>query len=44
MASNYNSRPLIPEVFVRDNAFSVVRERQSFEEMIQKEKLADWLL
>ena len=43
MASNYNSRPLIPEVLVSNDVFSVIRERQAFEKIIQDEKLAAWL-
>ena len=43
MASNYNSRPLIPEVLVNNDIFSVIRERQTFEKIIQDEKLAAWL-
>jgi len=43
MASNYNSRPLIPEVLVSNDVFSVIRERQTFEKIIQDEKLAAWL-
>ena len=43
MASNYNSRPLIPEVLVSNDTFSVIRERQTFEKIIQDEKLAAWL-
>jgi diaminopimelate decarboxylase len=43
MASNYNSRPLISEVLVSNDVFSVIRERQTFEKIIQDEKLAAWL-
>ena len=43
MASNYNSRPLIPEVLVSNDVFSVIRERQTFEKIMQDEKLAAWL-
>ena len=43
MASNYNSRPLIPEVLVSNDVFSVIRKRQPFEKIIQDEKLAAWL-
>ncbi|MCG8546615.1 MAG: diaminopimelate decarboxylase, partial [Alphaproteobacteria bacterium] len=44
MASTYNSRPLVPEVMVNGDAFSVVRERQSYEAMLAAESLADWQL
>ena len=43
MASSYTSRPLIPEVLVSNDVFSVIRERQAFEKIIQDEKLAAWL-
>ena len=43
MASNYNSRPLIPEVLVSNDVFSVIRERQTFEKIMQDERLAAWL-
>jgi diaminopimelate decarboxylase len=38
MSSNYNTRPLLPEVLVEDNAARVVRERQRFEDIIALEK------
>ncbi|HEY2178438.1 MAG TPA: diaminopimelate decarboxylase [Caulobacteraceae bacterium] len=43
MASEYNTRPLIPEVLVRGAQFAVVRERPSFEAMLAREPLAPWL-
>ena len=42
MASEYNSRPLIPEVLVKDDAFAVIRKRPSVEEMIGRDSLPDW--
>lgn len=38
MSSNYNTRPLLPEVLVEDNAARVVRERQRFEDIIALER------
>jgi len=38
MASNYNARPLAAEVLVDDNRFSVVRRRQTYEDLIALEK------
>jgi diaminopimelate decarboxylase len=38
MSSNYNTRPLLPEVLVEDNAARVIRERQRFEDIIALEK------
>jgi len=43
MASTYNSRPLIPEVMVFENQYSIVRKRQSLEELISMDILPDWL-
>ena len=42
MASGYNSRPLVAEVLVRGDAFSVVRARQDVGAMLGPESLADW--
>ena len=38
MSSNYNTRPLLPEILVEDGAARVIRERQRFEEIIALEK------
>ena len=35
MASEYNSRPLVPEVLVAGDHFAVVRARPSFDEMLE---------
>jgi diaminopimelate decarboxylase len=43
MASEYNSRPLVPEVLVRGDEFAVVRPRPSYEEMLERELPAPWL-
>ena len=43
MASEYNSRPLIPEVLVKGDEFAVIRERPTYEEMIARDKLPEWL-
>jgi diaminopimelate decarboxylase len=43
MASEYNSRPLVPEVLVRGDQFAVVRARPSYDEMLAREPLAPWL-
>jgi diaminopimelate decarboxylase len=43
MASNYNSRPRIPEVIVEDGKFGVVTERETYEDLVRKETLApEW--
>ncbi len=43
MASEYNSRPLVPEVLVKGDAWSVVRLRPRYEEMLGRDSLAPWL-
>lgn len=43
MASEYNSRPLVPEVLVQKDQFAVIRPRPSYEEMIGKDSIPAWL-
>ena len=43
MASMYNGRPLVPEVMVSSEKFSVVRPRPSYEEMMANQTYPDWL-
>jgi diaminopimelate decarboxylase len=43
MSSEYNSRPLIPEVLVKGAAWAVVRGRPTYEEMFAREPRAPWL-
>jgi len=43
MASEYNTRPLIPEVLVKGDQFAVIRERPSFDEIINRDKVPEWL-
>ena len=43
MASEYNSRPLVPEVLVDGENWAVVRPRPTYEEMLDREPFADWL-
>jgi diaminopimelate decarboxylase len=43
MASEYNSRPLIPEVLVHEDQFAVIRERPTFDEMINRDTIPMWL-
>ena len=38
LASNYNSRPLLPEVLVEGKTFRVVRERETYEDLIRLER------
>lgn len=39
MSSNYNSRPMLPEVLVDGDSFSIIRRRQSYEDLIVEEIL-----
>ena len=43
MSSNYNSRPRPPEVLVYGDRFEVVRQRETYEDLIRGEKIASWL-
>ncbi|AUQ75613.1 diaminopimelate decarboxylase [Phaeobacter sp. BS52] len=42
MASEYNSRPLIPEVLVHGDQFAVIRRRPDFDEMINRDTIPEW--
>jgi diaminopimelate decarboxylase len=39
LASNYNSRPRIPEVMVKDKTIKVIRKRESFRDLIRGESV-----
>ena len=41
-SGTYNTRPLIPEILVKDDQFAVVRPRQTYEELIGLDRLAPW--
>jgi diaminopimelate decarboxylase len=43
MASTYNSRMLIPEVLVHEDQFSVIRKRQTLEDLIKMDQIPHWL-
>ncbi len=43
MASEYNTRPLIPEVLVKGDHFAVIRARPSFDEIINRDTIPEWL-
>ena len=44
MSSEYNTRPLIPEVLVRGDQFAVIRQRPTYDEMISRDNIPEWLL
>ncbi|WP_372839597.1 diaminopimelate decarboxylase [Phaeovulum sp.] len=43
MASEYNARPLVPEVLVQGDHFAVIRARPSYEEMLGRDSIPEWL-
>jgi len=43
MASEYNSRPLVPEVLVKGDRYAVIRPRPTYEDMLATERSAPWL-
>jgi diaminopimelate decarboxylase len=43
MASEYNSRPLVAEVLVDGDHYAVVRERPSFDAMLARDTIPEWL-
>ena len=43
MSSEYNSRPLIPEVLVWGDQFAVIRPRPTLEEMLGRDSIPEWL-
>jgi diaminopimelate decarboxylase len=42
MASNYNSRPLPAEVLVRGDKVALIRERQTWEDLVDREVYPQW--
>jgi diaminopimelate decarboxylase len=44
MASNYNSRPRVPEVLVRGGEYSVIRKRERYEDLISGETIPERLI
>ena len=43
MASEYNTRPLIPEVMVNGDQFCVIRARPTFDEIIKRDIIPSWM-
>lgn len=42
MSSNYNSRPRVAEVLVRDDRFYVIRERETYEDLVRGERIPEF--
>jgi diaminopimelate decarboxylase len=43
MSSEYNTRPLVPEVMVHGDRFAVIRKRPTYAEMLARDTLPAWL-
>ncbi|NGM49581.1 diaminopimelate decarboxylase [Caulobacter sp. 602-2] len=43
MASEYNTRPLIPEVLVDGDRYAVIRKRPTYDEMLARDLVPDWV-
>ncbi len=43
MSSNYNSRPRVPEILVHKDEFYVIRERETYADIIRGEKVPEFL-
>ncbi|MDU0113233.1 diaminopimelate decarboxylase [Psychrosphaera aquimarina] len=43
MSGTYNTRPLIAEVMVKNDAFAVIRKRQNLDDLINLDQIPNWL-
>ena len=43
MASEYNTRPLVPEVLVAQDHFAVIRARPTIDEILKRDSIPEWL-
>lgn len=43
MASEYNTRPLVPEVLVDGDRYAVIRKRPTYDEMLARDLVPDWI-
>jgi len=43
MSSQYNSRPRPAEVLVKDGRYALIRERETFLDLIKGQRIAEWL-
>jgi diaminopimelate decarboxylase len=43
MSSNYNSRPRVAEVLVSNQEYHVIRERETYEDLVRGERIPDFL-
>jgi len=42
-SSQYNTRPLVPEVLVNGDQFEIIRERPSIDDILKNERIPGWL-
>jgi diaminopimelate decarboxylase len=42
MASNYNARGRVPEVMVKGDKFKIVKERETFKDLMTGERIVRW--
>jgi len=43
MSSQYNSRPRPAEVLVKNGKYTLIREAETFEDLIKRQRIAEWL-
>lgn len=43
MSSQYNSRPRPAEVLVKDGKYTLIREAETFEDLVNRQRIAEWL-
>lgn len=43
MSSNYNSRPRVPEVLVKDDKYYIIRKRETYEDIIRGEEIPEFI-
>ncbi len=43
MSSNYNSRPRIAEILVRDGRYHVIKKRESYDDLVRGEEIPEFL-
>jgi diaminopimelate decarboxylase len=42
MSSNYNVRPRVAEVMVKNNKFKIIKERETFKDLMKGERIVKW--
>jgi len=43
MSSQYNARPRAAEVLVKNGKYTLVRERETFDDLLSGQRVAEWL-